>query len=88
MSSEAQALAERGHPSPPWVRPGMAFVYLALVTFFVGLADYYPDLSSRYRFVDDAQAHIFWTYRFQDAQLFPRDIYADYYSSIMAPPGF
>ena len=80
--------AERGSPSYLWARPGITFTYLALLTFLVGLTDYYADLSSRYRFIEDAQAHVFWTYRFQDPELFPHDIYADYYSSIMAPAGF
>src|SRR5262249_22588505 len=61
---------------------------LAVLTFAVAISDYYTDLSSRYRFIDDAQLHIFWTYRFQDPALFPNDIYADYFSSIMGPPGF
>jgi hypothetical protein len=81
-------LAERGRSSHLWARPGITFTYLGLLTFLVGVTDYYADLSSRYRFVDDAQAHIFWTYRFQDPELFPHDIHADYYSSIMAPAGF
>jgi hypothetical protein len=81
-------VAERGRSFPLWARPGLTFTYLALLTFLVGVTDYYADLSSRYRFVDDAQAHLFWTYRFQDPELFPDDIYADYYSSIMAPAGF
>ena len=80
--------AERGSLSYLWARPGITFTYLALLTFLVGLTDYYADLSSRYRFIEDAQAHLFWTYRFQDPELFPHDIYADYYSSIMAPAGF
>jgi hypothetical protein len=81
-------LAKRSRSFPPWARPGITITYLAVLTFLVGVTDYYADLSSRYRFVDDAQAHIFWTYRFQDPELFPDDIYADYYSSIMAPAGF
>ncbi len=70
------------------MRPAILLTYLGLITFLVGVTDYYGDLASRYRFVDDAQAHIFWTYRFRDPELFPRDIYADYYSSMMAPAGF
>jgi hypothetical protein len=70
------------------MRPAVALTYVGLVTLLVGVADYYGDLASRYRFVDDAQAHIFWTYRYRDPELFPHDIYADYYSSTMAPAGF
>jgi len=80
--------AERGASSNLRARPGITYAYIGLLTFLVGVTDYYADLSSRYRFVDDAQEHIFWTYRFQDPELFPHDIYADYYSSIMAPAGF
>lgn len=70
------------------VRPAIALSYLGLITFLVGVTDYYGDLASRYRFVDDVQTHLFWTYRFRDPELFPQDIYADYYSSMMAPAGF
>jgi hypothetical protein len=74
--------------SPRWAHPVVALTYLGLLAFLVGVTDFYADLTSRYRFVDDAQVHIFWTYRFQDPELFPDDIYADFYSSMMAPPGF
>ncbi|HXJ78294.1 MAG TPA: hypothetical protein VMS64_06380 [Candidatus Methylomirabilis sp.] len=70
------------------MRRAIVLTYLGLTTFLVGVTDYYGDLSSRYRFVDDVQTHIFWTYRFRDPELFPQDIYADYYSSMMAPAGF
>jgi hypothetical protein len=82
------AAKQHGPSSGLEARSGITFAYLGLVAFLVGVTDYFPDLSNRYRFVDDVQAHIFWAYRFQDPGLFPDDIYADYYSSMMAPAGF
>lgn len=61
--------------------------FLALVGFMAALYDHYGYLTSPYRATDDARQHIFWTYRFQDPELFPNDLYTDFYSTL-APLGY
>ena len=36
---------------------------------------------------DDAAQHVFWMLRYRDPELFPSDLYADYFQSL-APPGY
>jgi hypothetical protein len=43
--------------------------------------------ESSYTIQDDARQHVFWLQRLNDAQLFPNDLIADYFSSV-APIGY
>ena len=43
--------------------------------------------SSEYVIQDDARQHIFWMLRFNDSELFPNNLIADYFQSI-APAGY
>ena len=43
--------------------------------------------TSEYVIQDDARQHIFWMLRFNDSQLFPNNLIADYFQSV-APAGY
>ena len=62
-------------------------LFLGLIGFLVAIYDHYGYVTSPYRATDDARQHIFWTYRFRDPELFPDDLYVDFYSTL-APLGY
>jgi hypothetical protein len=64
---------------------------LSLVALTVCLwsAKYHPFLAAPRVIDDDARQHVYWTYRFQDPDLFPNDLLTDFISSYqVAPPGY
>lgn len=58
-----------------------------LISFIYCIPALLTAFSSEYVIQDDARQHVFWTRRFFDSQLFPRDLIADYFQSV-APAGY
>lgn len=68
----------------------VVFFWLALSLLFSGFYSYLglqQAFSSQYIIQDDARQHVFWMLRFTDANLFPKDLIADYFQSV-APAGY
>lgn len=62
---------------------------LALVTTFLWAAKYHPFLDAPRIIDDDARQHVYWTYRFQDPDLFRDDLLTAFMSSPkLDPPGY
>lgn len=68
-------------------RPSAPALYLVLLAAITALGEWWPALTDRWYFFDDARQHVFWTYRYQDPSLFPGDLYADVFSGL-APLGY
>lgn len=73
--------------SAPSSRLAPAALCIALFALIVVVGESWRVLTDPWRVVDDARQHVFWTYRYQDASLFPGDLYADFFSSL-APLGY
>jgi len=58
-----------------------------LVTLYYGFCFYYFVFNQEYIVQDDARQHVVWLQRFVDADLFPDDLIANYFSGL-APIGF
>lgn len=59
-------------------------IVVAILFSFSGLK---LALETAYTVQDDARQHVFWLQRLNDADLFPNDLIADYFSSV-APAGY
>ena len=58
-----------------------------IIAIFFSLGGLKLAFQSPYTIQDDARQHIFWMQQFNDRDLFPRDLIADYFKSV-APWGF
>jgi hypothetical protein len=58
-----------------------------LVTLYYGFCFYYFVFNQEYIVQDDARQHVVWLQKFVDAELFPDDLIANYFSGL-APIGF
>ena len=68
-------------------RPSTPALYLVLLAAVTALGEWWPALTDPWYVFDDARQHVFWTYRYQDASLFPGDLYAEIFSWL-APLGY
>lgn len=65
------------------------YLMLLALTVFVWVAKYHPFLAAPLIIDDDARQHVYWTYRFQDPELFPDDLLTQFIASPkVAPPGY
>ena len=84
-------LLERGAITPLAILPfsHRSLLYFVALTVCLWSAKYHPFLAVPRVIDDDARQHVYWTYRFQDADLFPNDLLTDFISSYqVAPPGY
>ncbi|MGL5833728.1 MAG: hypothetical protein ACRC1Z_10940, partial [Waterburya sp.] len=58
-----------------------------LIPLYYGFCFYYFVFNQEYIVQDDARQHVVWLQRFVDADLFPDDLIANYFSRL-APMGF
>jgi hypothetical protein len=72
----------------PLPRDAWQGLWLGFALFLpYAVASLLRSLASPYVVQDDARQHVFWTYRFVDAALFPGDLIADYFQAV-APVGY
>ncbi len=67
----------------------VVILVVAALAVTSSVRNFVPRLIHPWDFEDDAAQHVWWTYRFADASLFPSDIAADYFSlPTFAPVGY
>ena len=78
------------HANPRPARAGRIIVLVLLMLGIVRvMCDGLPDLLRDDLFLGDAAQHTWWTYRFDDPDLFPHDLAYDYYSlPVYSPYGY
>ena len=79
-------------PSPnvpkPWLSQTTVWFVLSLaIALLYRLPAVYTAFAGEYTVQDDARQHVFWMQRFVDPDLFPNDLFADYFQSV-APWGY
>ncbi len=76
-------------PTAKKFSPQMIFWFSLSLTFaaIYGILALKQAFSAEYVVQDDARQHVFWMRRFLDADLFPKDLIANYFQSV-APRGY
>ncbi|MGD1943227.1 MAG: hypothetical protein ACFB0G_18180 [Leptolyngbyaceae cyanobacterium] len=85
----AESVSGRSHPSlKSWRTPTAVWLVMSLAIAVVyRLPALHNAFSATYVVQDDARQHVFWMQRFLNPDLFPQDLFADYFQSV-APWGY
>ena len=85
----AESVPGRSHPSlKSWCTPTAVWLMMSLAIAVVyRLPALHNAFSATYVVQDDARQHVFWMQRFLNPDLFPQDLFADYFQSV-APWGY
>ncbi|MEM6434477.1 MAG: hypothetical protein AAF773_11590, partial [Cyanobacteria bacterium P01_D01_bin.115] len=84
-----ESVSGRSHPSlKSWRTPTAVWLVMSLAIAVVyRLPALHNAFSATYVVQDDARQHVFWMQRFLNPNLFPQDLFADYFQSV-APWGY
>ncbi|MGD1943265.1 MAG: hypothetical protein ACFB0G_18375 [Leptolyngbyaceae cyanobacterium] len=85
----AEYLQGRSHlPQKSWRTPPVVWLGMSLaIALLYRLPVLHNAFSAPYVAQDDARQHVFWMQRFLNPDLFPQDLFADYFQSV-APWGY
>ena len=74
---------------PPRAVPAIVLATVLVCSGLIMWTAYFDEWLSPYIFDGDAEQHVWWTYRWSDPELFPRDLIYDFFSlPIFAPLGY